>query len=138
MQTYLEHKQSKQEAVNNFPMFFAIDNKGFEKGLEQINATKEDKLVHIGGGGIIKKDDLEDFENMFETYRQQHHANILESEDYVYHMVKYELANHEFMITYELDDTLESCELTDELLANPIVKATVNKAVKDFKLENEM
>ncbi|HJF67951.1 hypothetical protein BUY35_00075 [Staphylococcus cohnii] len=137
--TYLDLRKEHSKELNSFPMFFAFDEKQFEEGLAKIGATKEDKLVHIGGGGYIKKDQLEAFKEMLERHNKQHQDNMVSDEDYTYHMVKYELANHEYLVSYDLEPTLEACNITKELLnANTNLKNTVNKAIKDYKAENDI
>ncbi|MCO4327919.1 hypothetical protein MTR05_12930 [Staphylococcus agnetis] len=54
-------------------------------------------------------------------------------------MIKYELANHEYNITYDVTDAFETCGLTDEIIKeNQGINEAANLAIKDFKAENGM
>ena len=43
---------------------------------------------------------------------------MLENPKYLVDMFKYELANHEYGYTYDLEPTLEACGLTEEDIEN--------------------
>jgi len=139
MQTYLELKKNHEKEINNFPMLFAFSKEQFEEGKKKLNWSPDEEVVSIGMGGFIKLEDEQHFIDMIKRQEKEHFDNILASTEYVYHMVKYELANHEFGYTYETEDALETCGLTQTFLKeNPTVLETVKKAIKDFKVENEM
>lgn len=136
METYLEFKERTKKETEQFPMFFAFDNEQLKEGKKEINASDDDKLLAIGGGGYIKVEDKQNLLDLFDSHEQEHKSNMLATDDYVYHMVKYELGNHEFVITYDTTDTFRACELTKELLNNnPQLQEVVNKAVKDYEEE---
>ncbi|MBF0795189.1 DUF7659 family protein [Mammaliicoccus lentus] len=136
METYLEFKERTKKETEQFPMFFAFDNEQLKEGKKEINASDDDKLLAIGGGGYIKVEDKQNLLDLFDSHEQEHKSNMLANDDYVYHMVKYELGNHEFVITYDTTDTFRACGLTKELLNNnPQLQEVVNKAVKDYEEE---
>lgn len=46
---------------------------------------------------------------------------------------RYELANHEFCITYELDDTLDALLLTyEQVNSDPVMKKALLEAKKEY------
>lgn len=48
-------------------------------------------------------------------------------------MFRYELANHEYVITFDIDDTLDACGITfEEYRANPMYMECMEKAKKDY------
>lgn len=139
METYLEFKERTKKETEQFPMFFAFSDEQIKEGKKKINASDDDKLLAIGGGGYIKSQDREKLLDLFDSHEREHKSNMLANDDYVYNMVKYELSNHEFVITYDTTDTFNACGLTKELLNdNPNLQSVVNKAVKDYKAETDM
>jgi hypothetical protein len=54
---YLELKQKYQKEFDELPVFFAFNTKQFEEGITKLNTTK-DKIYSIGGGGFIRKLDV--------------------------------------------------------------------------------
>lgn len=142
METYLELRKRHKSDIDNFPMFFAFSKDQFEEGKTKIGCEPDEKLVSIGMGGYIKKQDKETFIDMMKQHEKEHFNNMLENEqkdEYVYHMVQYELGNHEFSYTYEREDALEACGITKEMINSyPDLNAIVNKAVSEYKEKVEM
>ncbi len=128
----LRTKHSKE--VNDFPMFFAFNEEQLEEGLKKLNTTK-DNLVQIGGGGLIRKGDKTKYLDMI---KRQHAEDIkaVKDDEYVYQMFRYELANHEYCITYDYTDTLESSGLEFDKLDNRMKKLLL-KAKEDYLHEVE-
>jgi hypothetical protein len=53
-------------------------------------------------------------------------------------MFLYELANHEYCITYDLEDTLDALALTvDEINADPRLLHGLEKALKQYLKDTE-
>lgn len=123
--TYTILKQKHQTEVDNFPIGFAFSDKQFEEAMEKLGlkVTDTDKVLSIGGGGFIRKTDSEAFGNMFERHEKEMKEAIeadTTGEGFILGMFDYELANHEYCITWELDDTLRALDLTiDEVKASP-------------------
>lgn len=124
MNLYLELKNRHQKEVNEFPLGFAFNDKQFAEMMEKWGLTPEDtdKIYSIGGGGFVRKADAEAMNEMFERHAKEREVAIKENKDnYLYHMFDYELANHEYNYTGEVDDTLEALGVTVEDLAKNVV-----------------
>lgn len=72
MTKYEEIREKHQKEVNEFPIGFAFSDQQFEEQMKKLglepNQTNE--VVSTGGGGFIKKKDIESFEAMFKkTFR---------------------------------------------------------------------
>lgn len=133
--TYLELKKTHSKEISDFPMFFAFNQQQFEQGLEKIGATKEE-IVHIGAGGYMKQEHFSSFQDMLERHEQEHQAKMLNDEDYAYHMMKHELANHEYVLTGDLKPSFEACHITTQLLNRKSkLKNAVNRAIEDYQVE---
>ncbi|MDK7236352.1 MULTISPECIES: DUF7659 family protein [Staphylococcus] len=132
---YVEFKERKQEKINNFDMFFAFDNKQLENGLEKLNVNKNE-IVSIGMNGFIRKSDVQKFKNMLNNFKEEHTKNM-KNDDYVYHMFKYEMANHEYIITYDDEEILEVCNINEnQFIEDERMKSIYVKAKNDYIKEN--
>ena len=123
MNMYLEFKKQKEKDVNEFPFIFAFNNEQLIKGMKKLGLkeTDTDKLLSIGNGGYIRKSDKQALSDMFEKHNENFKKAIKEDltgEGFIYDMFNYELANHEYCITYEIDDTLDALGLTIEEIKN--------------------
>lgn len=139
---YLLLREKIQKEVNTFPMRFAFSNEQFEKAMKELGLTEKDtdKVVGIGYGGFIRKTDVKAFNEMNKRHRNEEKkaiANDLTGEGYIKDMFEYELANHEYGYTYELDETLEALGLTMEEINNDErLKHGLELALNQYK-ENE-
>lgn len=123
MNKYEEIKNKHQKRVNDFPLGFTFSNKQFKDMMEKWGLTEKDtdKIVSIDGGGFLRKTDIEEYNKMWTEIRKEHKDLIEQDktgEGYIKDMFIYELENHEYGYTYELDDTLDALELTREQIAN--------------------
>lgn len=123
MNKYEEMKERHQKEFNNFPMKFAFSEKQFKESMEELGLTEKDtdKIIGIGAGGFIRKSDLKAYKEMCQrTAREMQDAinEDITGENFIKDMFLYELANHEYCITYELEDTLEAVGLTIQEVEN--------------------
>ena len=137
MTTYESYKKMKREhqaEVDNFPLYFAFNDKQFDKAMKKAGLSPEDtdKVCRIGLGGFIRIDDKEKFINMMETHDKELKQSIAADktgENFIKDMFLYELGNHEYIITGRFDDTLDALGLTfeevkeDEALEHGLITA---------------
>ena len=95
--------------------------------------TDKDKLCSIGGGGIIRKTDAEAMRAMFDRHRREL-LDAIEAdstgEGFIYDMFYYELANHEYIISGSIAETLDALELTiDEINESKALLHGLKKAI---------
>jgi hypothetical protein len=135
MSAYTELKARHQKEVNNFPMFFAFSNEQFNNGMLKIglHINETDKIVSIGAGGFIRKDDVMKWRNLIRSHNQEMFDNIEKDKDgtgFILDMFKYELANHEFNFTGDIQDTLDCLGLDmDDFEKYPQLKVGINRAI---------
>lgn len=134
---YLILKQKHQEEVNDFPMMFAFSNKQFEEGMiEKFGLTKDDtdKICSIGGGGFIRKTDSKALHEMLDRHAREMQESIdgdTTGDGFIFDMFDYELANHEYSYTWDIEPTLDALGLTiDEVKANDKLLHGLEKARK--------
>ena len=120
MNKYIELKNKIQKEVDEFPMGFAFSNEQFEKMKEELGVKEDRELLSIGAGGFIRKTDKDAFHELFNNKAKRIDEAIAEDktgEGFIKDMFLYELANHEYCITYDLEDTLYALDLTyDEVM----------------------
>lgn len=126
---YLLLKEKHEKRINNFNMFFAFSNEQLEEGLKKLNTTK-DNIISIDFGGFIKKEDKENYLNMLKVMNKESEKS-LKDDIFLYEGFRYELANHEFCITYDFTDTLEVFGLEKDKLTEK-QNNILFKAQKDY------
>ena len=98
--------------------------------------TDTDKILHIGGGCYIRKTDREAFHELVDRLdreKQEAIAADTTSDGIIKDMFLYELANHEYCITYDLEDTLNAVGLTvDEINADKRLLRGLEKALSQY------
>lgn len=136
MNNYMKLRNKHQEEINAFPMFFAFNDKQFEEGMKKFGLTinDTDKIYKLGStGGFYRKSDSQMLRDMFERHSQEIDDAIKNDDQFVYEMFLYELGNHEYCITYDLEPTLDACGLTeDEVLSDQRLLNLLKKAKSDY------
>jgi hypothetical protein len=102
--------------------------------MENLELTIEDvdKTCTVPGGGFMRKTDAKSLGNMLLRHSkemEQAIAQDTEGTGFILDMFEYELANHEYNITYSVEPTLDALGITAEDLAkNPALLYGLNKA----------
>ena len=100
-----------------------------------------DKIIGIPGGGFIRKSDKKAFIELFSRREKAVEAAIAEDVDgsgFVCDMFRYELANHEYIITYSLEETLDALGYSEEeVAADPKLANGLALARKRYMQEAE-
>ena len=126
-ESYEEFRDRQQQELNNFKgMFFAFNDKQFEKGMGKIGLEPSDtkSLLSIGAGGYILKSKSKDFTDMFkrhEAERREYYAN----KENLIKSLAYELSNHEFIYTYDPQDAVEAIGYTMKSIDRGILKKAI-------------
>ncbi len=108
---YTQFKEQMRDKIAKFPMQFAFDNEQLEEGMKKLNASTKAELLDIGGGGFIRKVDSENFDNLFKEVSKET-EEFLKDEQNLLDALEYELANHEYSITYDESDALNALGLS--------------------------
>ncbi|WP_436949347.1 DUF7659 family protein [Staphylococcus shinii] len=129
--SYVEFKKRKQERIDNFDMIFAFDNKQLDEGLKKLGVNL-DEVVSIGMNGFIRKSDIEAFNEMVDSFKGEYIKNM-KDDDFVYEMFKYEMGNHEYIITFDDEEILNACEIDEHLfIADERLKEIYLKAKNHY------
>lgn len=136
MNKYAELKNNLQKEFDAFPFGFAFSNEQFEKMKEELGVKENSELISIGAGGFIRKTDekaLDELINGKEKRIKEAIASDPTGEGFIKDMFLYELANHEYCITYDLRDTLEALDLTiNEVMEDPRLKLGLELARNEY------
>lgn len=125
MNQYRILKDRQQAEVNAFPFMFAFSQKQFDEGMVSrlgLQPTDTHLILSIGGGGYIRKTDRDALHEMLQRHSDEMQAAIdadETGEGFVLDMFEYELDNHEYSYTWDLEPTLDALGLTpDEVNAD--------------------
>ena len=134
MNKYTELKNKQQKELDGFPFMFAFNKQQFNEGMKNLGLLPSDtgKILSIGGGGYIRKTDSVLLDDM--TEKQHKETKEARKDDtYLYEMFLYELGNHEYCITYDITDTLDSLSLTtDDVNNDTRMREALIRAKKDY------
>jgi len=140
MNRYYNLKKEYNNKVNKWveeenKIFFAFSKEKYQEGLKKIGLQKGEILVHIGGGGYVKKGNEKECEDVFSAFEKVV-KNHEQDYEFMVHAFEYELGNHEFIITGRVKDAIETLGLTyEEVENNPLLKAALEEA-KLKQIEN--
>ena len=138
MNAYQEMKDRQQKEFDAFPIGAAFSNQQFQQMMKKwgLTVNDTDKICSIGGGCYIRKTDkeaLRDLINRLNKEKQDAIAADTTGDGFIFDMFVYELANHEYCITYDLEDTLDALGLTAEQInADKRLTHSLNKAIKHY------
>lgn len=110
-------KERHQKEFNDFSkknMFFAFDKKQFEEGMKKLGLepSETNKIVSIGAGGYLLKDKADELKNLSKKQKEELKQLRKNKKQFAAGMFAYELANHEFGLTYDLSETLDALGMT--------------------------
>lgn len=137
--TYQELKNKQQKEVNAFPLGAAYNKKQFEEMMAKWNLkpSDTDKICSIANGVFIRKTDIPAYNALAEKIEkelQEAIDNDETGENFVYQMFACELADHEYCITYDLQETLDALGYTfDDIQNNSKLSNGLKKALQRYK-----
>lgn len=134
MEKYIEMSNRHNKEVNALPLFAAFSEKQFEE-----NGVPADEAVYIGGGVYCRKQDAKFvFAEFARMGREEEEAREKADEGWWYEAFRYELANHEYCITHEWEETLHALLLTEkDMEENEMLMRAFKRARRDYLREME-
>lgn len=109
---YVELRKQHQDKVDALPLKFAFSREQFKSAMSELGFTENDtdKISWIGLGGFCLKTDKEAVDRVFdETYDEMNKA--MRDDEFCIDAIEYEMGNHEYALTYDMDEVLESLGL---------------------------
>ena len=139
MNAYAEMKARHQKRVNALPIKFAFSMKQFREMMASWGLTEDDtdKIYKMGstGGFYLKTDSKLIFNTLEENEIEMQAAirNDVDGSGFIRDMFSYELANHEYCITYDLEPTLDALGLSeDDVNASPALMHGLKLAKEEY------
>lgn len=133
----LRHKQQeKADAVMHEYVFFAFSESQFEEGMKKIGAKFTSELYRLGdSGGFYKKTDAPKIRQLFSDLdAETKEAFRTGGAEFVKEAFLYEMGNHEYGLTYDLEPVLDSLGLTmEEVLSIPYMADGLKMAKESFR-----
>lgn len=122
---YIQLTAMNQKRINDLPIHFSFGQANFEAKLAELGVTVDDIDMLPAGGWVLKKD--KDLYDRVTSECLQDIENFLADDDNLVNALEYELANHEYCITYDPSDTLAALDLDlDERVKRLLTKAIEN------------
>lgn len=129
---YKEYNEKIRTDVNNFPMIFAFSDGQLYQGMHTLGVKNPSNLCSIGCNAFIRKQDIPDYQRMTNEHRQLLQRCLLDA-DFCYSMFLSEMANHEYIITYDDEEVLDACQLKyEDLESNGMLKEMYERAKKHY------
>lgn len=126
LETYTQQKKRHQDEISGFDgLFWAFSNEQLEEGLTKLKCTTKD-LISIGAGGFILRSQVQSFKDCM-TRQAQERKELKKDVKIFFDALVYELRNHEYCITCNPANALESLGLNKEDV-DPII---LKKACKE-------
>lgn len=140
---YEEFKERQQEETNNLPIYFAFGNAQLQERADELGFESIDDMINnvvgIGAGGFCKKEDYQNIINTFKKHNEELKEN-LKNDEFLKSAFRYEMSNHEYIITYDIYDTLRSLGITiEEYQKSERMQKLFKEAKEDYmKAMNEL
>lgn len=145
-------KDRQQKEVNELPYLFAFDDEQFKKGLEKLglNENETDKLIYLGDNIYLKRTDLPKVEEVNKRHKEEIEREIkadVVGDKFIKDMFLYEMNNHEYGYTNEIEPILEVLNITEydlrknENLRNGLMLAKqyyIDKDKEQEEIEEEL
>lgn len=142
MNAYAEMKERHQKRINALPLKFAFGMNQFREMMKSWGLTENDtdKIYKMGGtGGFYRREDSKLIYTTLEENEIEMQAairNDIDGSGFIKDMFSYELANHEYCITYDLEPTLDALGLSiDDVNASHALLNGLKLAKQEYLLE---
>lgn len=142
---YKEMMNKHQEEYNEFSKnkviyIFAFCEEDFNKKLSEYDLTIND-ISSLGGGAFVRKNYKEELKNLFRRQKEELKAAIkadTTGKGFIKSMFYYELADHEYLYTYDveysLSDICHSLQITmQDIYNNKALHKGLQAAIKELK-----
>lgn len=131
MSKYTDLKAKHQAEVNAFPLGFAFNKDQYDAMMSKwgLKPTDRSQIIYMDRGCFVRKSDYKAMHEMFDRHDAELKA-AMQDTNFAFEAFSYELGNHEYCYTYELDDTLNALGLTiDEINADPMRADALKRAI---------
>lgn len=115
---YTELRKSQQKIHDDFTnryCFFAFSNEQFNEGMKKLGLkpSDTDKIYRMGMGGFILRERSGEYHKLINALDKEM-KDYMCNYDFAKDAFAYEMANHEYCLTYDIEEVLEALNLTAE------------------------
>ena len=136
MENYLELRERQQQEINTLPIRWAFSNDQFRQVLKDFELTEDNMnlLVRIPGGGFMLKTETYLLHEMYKRHDQERQQAIdadKTGDGFCFEMLEYELGNHEYIITGDLEPAMDALGLSlEDFKKSEKLQNAMRKAIK--------
>lgn len=136
---YEELRNKQEEESSKLPLKFAFSNEQFEEGMRALGLepSQTDKIYKLSGtSGFYRRTDSKLIFDTFERLDKELEEAIEKDEGFIKDMFKYELANHEYGYTRDLEQTLVALNLTGkDIRDNENLAQGLREALEEYGMK---
>lgn len=127
--------EESQADFDKLPIKWAFTDEKFKEIMQEwgLSENDTDKICNIGYGGIMRKSDLA---LLTEHTKKFDLENKKQDKRFFVDMLLYELNNHEYGYTRDLEDTLFACQISAKDLQDEKIVEWINEALQIWKYLN--
>jgi len=119
MNAYQELRRKQDKEFGEFPIMFAFSNEQFVEGMAKLGLkpSDTDKIYKLGVGGFYRRTDAEKLHEMFSRFDKELQEAIdadTTGEGFIFDMFDCELADHEYIVTFDISDALDAIGITQK------------------------
>ncbi len=138
--SYIILKEKQQKEINDLPIYWAFGDKQLEELKQKLNIKNDDELKEkccAICGGIAFKKDIDKILDTFKRLDEEMHE-AYKNDEFLQKAFEYELLNHEYVITYEIEATLTALGITQkEYTEDERIRKIAKKAIQKYLKEME-
>ena len=132
---YKNFKEKQQKEINSLPIYWAFGKEQTDELMERLNIKSDEELKEKCFsifGGIALKEDKNRILNTFERQNQEL-KDALKDDDFLQDALEYELGNHEYIVTYDISEALNTLGITyKEYKENERINSIAKLAIKNY------
>lgn len=135
--TYSTWQKLRQKSYDEFQkgnIFYAYNDEQFNEGMKSVGLNPEDtdKIYRLFPGAYILRSKSKEYHKLANKMEAEFKENM-QNFDFAKDAFACELADHEYIVTYDFTDALEALGLTlDEVIKNPMLSKALTEARDEY------
>jgi hypothetical protein len=136
-ESYPTMKARHQKELDTLPIKWAFSDKQLIEALAELGLTIDDThlLTRVPGGGFMRKTESHLLLEMFHRHEQELQTAIqadTSGTGFIFEMLDFELSNHEYCITHDVEPALDSLGLDmDDIEASTALQNGLKLALQE-------
>lgn len=134
--TYTEYKNIRKKEFNELPFFFAFSKKKFDEILKEKGYNSQD-VTRFGTVTFSHKKDFDKIKECFEKHETTLNA-LLKDKSFFKEAMIYEMKNHEYSITHDLEDALGALDISYDFVKENGFEDVIYDIVRNYDSLKDM